>query len=61
MTDIAIRVENLSKLYHIGRAQVRHDTCATHWLALCHEFHELEIEIRLIRRIRGKDRSRGVL
>lgn len=28
MTDIAIRVENLSKLYHIGRAQ-RHDTTST--------------------------------
>lgn len=26
MNDVAIRVENLSKLYHIGRAQVRHDT-----------------------------------
>jgi hypothetical protein len=26
MTDIAIRVENLSKRYHIGRAQQRHDT-----------------------------------
>ena len=26
MTDIAIRVENLSKQYHIGRAQRRHDT-----------------------------------
>jgi len=26
MTDIAIRVENLSKLYHIGRARQRHDT-----------------------------------
>ena len=26
MTDIAIRVENLSKLYPIGRAQQRHDT-----------------------------------
>jgi hypothetical protein len=26
MTDIAIRVENLSKLYHLGRAQQRHDT-----------------------------------
>ena len=26
MTDTAIRVENLSKLYHIGRAQKRHDT-----------------------------------
>ncbi len=26
MSDIAIRVENLSKLYHIGRAQQRHDT-----------------------------------
>jgi lipopolysaccharide transport system ATP-binding protein len=26
MTDIAIRVENLSKLYHIGKAQQRHDT-----------------------------------
>jgi len=25
MSDIAIRVENLSKLYHIGRAQQRHD------------------------------------
>lgn len=26
MDDIAIRIENLSKLYHIGRAQQRHDT-----------------------------------
>ena len=26
MTNIAIRVENLSKLYTIGRAQQRHDT-----------------------------------
>ncbi len=26
MSDIAIRVENLSKLYHIGRARRRHDT-----------------------------------
>ena len=26
MSDIAIRVENLSKLYYIGRAQERHDT-----------------------------------
>ena len=26
MNDIAIRVENLSKLYHIGKAQQRHDT-----------------------------------
>ena len=26
MTDIAIRVDHLSKLYHIGRAQQRHDT-----------------------------------
>ena len=26
MSDIAIRVENLSKLYHIGRSQQRHDT-----------------------------------
>ena len=26
MSDIAIRVENLSKLYHIGAAQKRHDT-----------------------------------
>ncbi len=26
MSDIAIRVRNLSKLYHIGRAQQRHDT-----------------------------------
>jgi lipopolysaccharide transport system ATP-binding protein len=26
MSDIAIRVENLSKLYHIGRAHQRHDT-----------------------------------
>jgi lipopolysaccharide transport system ATP-binding protein len=26
MTDVAIRVDNLSKLYHIGRAQERHDT-----------------------------------
>jgi len=26
MTDIAIRVENLSKLYHLGATQQRHDT-----------------------------------
>ena len=26
MNDIAIRVENLSKLYHIGKSQQRHDT-----------------------------------
>jgi hypothetical protein len=26
MSDIAIRVDHLSKLYHIGRAQQRHDT-----------------------------------
>ena len=26
MTNIAIRVDHLSKLYHIGRAQQRHDT-----------------------------------
>lgn len=26
MNDIAIRVENLGKMYHIGRAQQRHDT-----------------------------------
>ena len=26
MTDTAIRVENLSKLYDIGKAQKRHDT-----------------------------------
>lgn len=26
MNDVAIRVENLSKLYHIGRTRVRHDT-----------------------------------
>ena len=26
MSDIALRVDNLSKLYHIGRAQQRHDT-----------------------------------
>ncbi len=26
MSDIAIRVENLSKLYHISRARRRHDT-----------------------------------
>ena len=26
MTDIAIRVDNLSKLYHIGKLQRRHDT-----------------------------------
>jgi hypothetical protein len=26
MTDIAIRVDHLSKLYHIGRARQRHDT-----------------------------------
>ena len=32
MPDIAIKVENLSKLYHIGRAQERHDTLRD-WLA----------------------------
>jgi hypothetical protein len=26
MTDIAIRAENLGKLYHIGKARQRHDT-----------------------------------
>ena len=26
MTDIAIRTENLSKMYRIGRAKQRHDT-----------------------------------
>jgi hypothetical protein len=26
MNDLAIRVENLSKRYHIGRTQERHDT-----------------------------------
>jgi hypothetical protein len=26
MTDIAIRVDHLSKLFHIGRAQQHHDT-----------------------------------
>jgi hypothetical protein len=26
MSDIAIRVQNLGKKYHIGRAQQRHDT-----------------------------------
>jgi hypothetical protein len=26
MSDIAIRVDHLSKLYHLGRAQRRHDT-----------------------------------
>ncbi len=26
MSDLAIRVENLSKLYHLGKAQKRHDT-----------------------------------
>ena len=26
MPNIAIRVDHLSKLYHIGRAQQRHDT-----------------------------------
>ena len=26
MSDIAIRVDNLSKLYHIGALQQRHDT-----------------------------------
>jgi lipopolysaccharide transport system ATP-binding protein len=26
MSDIAIRVENLSKRYHIGRTRERHDT-----------------------------------
>ena len=29
MTDTAIRVDNLSKLYHIGMLQHRHDTPAT--------------------------------
>jgi peptidyl-tRNA hydrolase len=26
MSDVVIQVEHLSKLYHIGRAQQRHDT-----------------------------------
>jgi len=26
MSDIAIRVEDLGKMYHIGRAKQRHDT-----------------------------------
>jgi hypothetical protein len=29
MSDTAIRVENLSKFYRIGRAQQRHDTPST--------------------------------
>jgi lipopolysaccharide transport system ATP-binding protein len=29
MTDIAIRVDNLSKLYHLGALQQRHDTTST--------------------------------
>ena len=36
MTDIAIRVENLNKLYHIGALQQRHDTlrdALTGWMS----------------------------
>ena len=29
MSDIAIRVDHLSKLYHLGRAQQRHDALAS--------------------------------
>jgi hypothetical protein len=29
MSDIAIRADHLSKLYHLGRAQQRHDTPST--------------------------------
>jgi ABC-type polysaccharide/polyol phosphate transport system ATPase subunit len=64
MSNIAIKVENLSKLYKIGVA--RHDTtstgsvqaCATRSRIFCHELHEFHerkiISIRLIRQIRGK-------
>ena len=45
MSDIAIRVDHLSKLYHLGRAQQRHDTLRDALVPLCHdydEFHEAE-------------------
>ena len=53
MTDIAIRVENLSKLYHIGKAQQRHDTLRD---ALVDGFLP---RIAQIARIGRKERIRG--
>ena len=35
MSDIAIRVENLSKLYHIGALQKRNDTLRDGLVAKC--------------------------
>jgi len=52
MTDIAIRVENLSKLYKIGKAQQRHDTLRD---ALVDGFLP---RITQIARIRKKDKIR---
>jgi len=65
MSDIAIRVENLSKLYRIGRVQQRRDTPSAEirtglrddLVSARHEFYEFHEKvgiIRLIRVIRGK-------
>lgn len=45
MSDIAIRVENLSKLYNIGRGQQRHDTLCDEIMGLGPQIsrHELFI------------------
>jgi lipopolysaccharide transport system ATP-binding protein len=39
MSDVAIRVENLSKRYHIGRAQQRHDTLRDAIVSTFKRFH----------------------
>jgi hypothetical protein len=53
MSDIAIRVENLSKLYHIGELHQRHDTLRD---ALADSFSRMirmgRKNIRIIRPIR---------
>jgi lipopolysaccharide transport system ATP-binding protein len=43
MSDIAIRVDHLSKLYHLGRAQQRHDTLRD---ALSSAFRRQETGVR---------------
>ena len=43
MSDIAIRADHLSKLYHLGRAQQRHDTLRD---ALASAFRRQETGVR---------------
>jgi lipopolysaccharide transport system ATP-binding protein len=43
MSDIAIRVDHLNKLYHLGRAQQRHDTLRD---ALASAFRRQETGVR---------------